>query len=156
VCSPRAGLGARPPLAGVCSPRAHGARRASRPASPWHPPPGNKTKNTNPFETRFQYEFDALIHFQCDSHQDRQNPIAFKTSTRHKMPSKVPDNGFQFGKLANNPCSTTLYDLGNGVHANGRQLANLIPSLVLSEYGLTDSDGDELVAGEPERVNRRL
>jgi hypothetical protein len=50
------------------------------------------------------------------------------------MPSNVPGDGFQFGKLANNPCSTTLCDLGNGVHANGRQLANLIPSLVLSEY----------------------
>ena len=133
-----------------------GAEKLERPNSSGQEKNRTKTKNTNPFETRFQYEFDALIQFQCDSHQDRQNPIAFKTSTRHKMPSKVPDNGFQFGKLANNPCSTTLYDLGNGVHANGRQLANLIPSLVLSEYGLTDSDGDELVAGEPERVNRRL
>jgi hypothetical protein len=75
---------------------------------------GPKQKNTNPFETRFQYEFDALsTRFQYDSYQDRKNPIAFKTSTRHKIPSKVPDDGLQFGKLAKKPCSATLYDLGN-------------------------------------------
>jgi hypothetical protein len=59
-------------------------------------------------------EFDALsTRFQYDSYQDRKNPIAFKTSTRHKIPSKVPDDGLQFGKLAKKPCSATLYDLGN-------------------------------------------
>jgi hypothetical protein len=50
------------------------------------------------------------------------------------MPSKVPDDGFQYGKLAKNPYSTTVYNSGNGVLATGRQPANYTPSLVLSEY----------------------
>jgi hypothetical protein len=67
--------------------------------------------------------FEALTHYQYESYQ-----------ISDKMPSKVPDDGFQFGKLAKNPCSTTLYHLSNGVHATGRQLANYIPSLVHSEF----------------------
>ena len=65
------------------------------------------------------------------------------------MPSEVPHGGFQFGNLAQNPCSTTVYDLGNGVSATGRELRNYIPSLVRSEYLGDPSKKKHTSKGDP-------